>query len=35
MLSSAIATHLALDEPLDASVRRAKQYVFEKLGQAA
>lgn len=32
MLSSAIAACFALDEPLETSVRRAKQHVFERLG---
>jgi hydroxymethylpyrimidine/phosphomethylpyrimidine kinase len=34
MLSSAIAASFALGRPLDASVRKAKQYVFERLGGA-
>jgi len=35
MLSSAIAACLALGESLEASVRKAKQYVFDRFGRAA
>jgi hydroxymethylpyrimidine/phosphomethylpyrimidine kinase len=34
MLSSAIAAGLALDQPLETSIRKAKQYVLEKLGRS-
>jgi hydroxymethylpyrimidine/phosphomethylpyrimidine kinase len=35
MLSSAVAAGLALDQPLETSIRKAKQYVFRRLGRSA